>query len=158
MATVSESILVGASLAETWDLYFNEHSWPAWVDGFGGVESADGYPHEGGSLIWRSIPAGRGEVTERVLEHQPRRLHRIAFSDPESSGEMSTRFAVEGQGTRVTLEFAYVVGRDGLLARITDVLFVRGQVAKSLQRSLLRFRLEVEDLSTTADAVPAADQ
>lgn len=158
MASVSESVLVGASLAETWDLYFDQHCWPAWVDGFGGVESADGYPREGGSLVWRSIPAGRGEVTERVLAHQPRSLHRIAFSDPESSGEQSTRFAVEGEGTRVTLEFTYVVGRGGALARLTDVLFVRGQVAKSLQRSLLRFRLEAEELSAAADAVAAADQ
>ena len=91
MATLTESVLVQASLAETWGYYFEPSGWPAWVDGFHAVESAIGYPDEGGTLVWRSTPAGRGTVTERVLVHEPRKLHRIAFEDPESSGELTTR-------------------------------------------------------------------
>ncbi len=33
-----------------------------------------------------SVPAGRGEVTEKVLEHEPRRKHRIEFADPTMTG------------------------------------------------------------------------
>ena len=93
---VSESVVVDASLAEVWDYYFDPRGWPAWVDGFGRVEASDGYPEAGGSLRWRSIPAGRGEVTEHVLEHEPRRLHRVAFRDPESAGELRTTLRDRG--------------------------------------------------------------
>jgi hypothetical protein len=147
MAELSESVLVNASLAHAWDFYFEQGGWPAWVDGFGGVESSDGYPETGGTLVWRSTPAGRGTVRERVLAHEPRTLHRIAFSDPGSTGELTTRFAVEGDATRVTLELGYALASPGPLSRLTDRLFVRGQQRQALQRTLARFRLEAEDLS-----------
>ena len=150
MAAVSESVLVGGSLADVWAFYFEPRTWPAWVDGFGGVESSDGYPRAGGALTWRSTPAGRGTVRERVLTHEPRTLHRIAFEDPESRGELTTRFAVEGEGTRVTLELDYALAAGGPLAWLTDRLFVRSQLRGSLRRSLARLRLEVEERSEVA--------
>ncbi|MGH2951536.1 MAG: SRPBCC family protein [Solirubrobacterales bacterium] len=145
MGSASHSILVGASLAETWDYYFDPTGWPAWVDGFQAVEAAEGYPNEGGTLRWRSVGAGRGRVTERVLRHDPRSRHRIAFEDPQSSGELETTFAIEGEGTRVTLAVEYRLPGRGPLAWLTDRIFVRGQVARSLGRSLLRLRAEVEE-------------
>jgi uncharacterized membrane protein len=151
VAELSESILVRASLAEVWDYYFEPSGWPAWVDGFQAVESGDGYPDKGGTLVWRSTPAGRGTVTETVLAHEPRRLHQIAFADPESSGELTTRFEVEGEGTRVSLQLSYALLQSGPFAWLTERLFVRSQVAKSLQRTLLRFRLEAEELAELGD-------
>jgi uncharacterized membrane protein len=147
MAEVSESVLVGASLADAWTYYFEPSGWPAWVDGFGSVESADGYPEGGGTLVWRSSPAGRGTVREQVLAHEARTLHRISFTDPESSGELTTRFAVEGEGTRVTLELSYRLASGGIFAWLTERLFVRGQMRGSLRRTLARFRLEAEELA-----------
>jgi hypothetical protein len=146
VAELNESVLVGASLADVWRFYFEPGGWPAWVDGFHAVETAEGYPEAGGTLVWRSTPAGRGTVRERVLVHEPRTLHRIAFSDPESSGELTTRFAVEGEGTRVTLELSYSLPNSGPFAWLTERLFVRSQVRGSLQRTLARLRLEAEDL------------
>ena len=145
MSGLSESILVEASLAEVWDYYFDPRGWPAWVDGFGHVEVSNGYPEAGGSLRWRSIPAGRGEVSERVLEHEPRNLHRTAFRDPTSAGELRTTFAIEGQGTRVTQELDYRLRSRGPLAWLTDRLFIRSQMRGSIRRSLDRLRLEVQD-------------
>lgn len=156
MPTVAESVHVAASLAETWELYFDADAWPAWVDGFGGVESSSGYPERGGTLRWRSTPAGRGVVEERVLDHEPRRAQRIAFSDPESEGELRTRFEIETEpegeaGTRVTQESSYVLRGAGPLTRLTDVFFIRPQVRRSLRRSLDRFRAEAEELSAAAE-------
>jgi hypothetical protein len=147
MADLSESVLVGGSLADVWRFYFEPSGWPAWVDGFHAVESAEGYPEAGGTLLWRSTPAGRGTVRERVIAHEPRTLHRIAFEDPESSGELTTRFAVEGEGTRVTLELSYSLGSSGPLAWLTERIFVRGQMRGSLQRTLARLRLEAEEVA-----------
>lgn len=145
MGRVSESIHVATSLAEAWDRYFDPGGWAAWVDGFAAVEESHGYPDAGGTLRWRSVPAGRGEVTERVLEHEPRRLHRIAFSDPQSSGELATEMAIEGEGVRIALTTSYRLAQAGPFGRLTDRLFVRGQVARSLARTLARFKLEAEE-------------
>jgi polyketide cyclase/dehydrase/lipid transport protein len=150
-------VLIGASAAEVSGVYFDPATWPAWVDGFGSVDSSEGYPDTGGTLRWRSTPAGRGRVGERVLEHEPRRLHRIAFSDDASEGELTTRFEIEPapQGeptlTRVTQEIDYRLRRRGPFAPLTDFLFVRPQMQRSLARSLERLRHEVEEL---AEATP----
>jgi hypothetical protein len=147
MSRVSASLPVNASLAEVWDYYFEPEGWPGWVDGFGRVESSNGYPEVGGTLRWASGPAGRGEVTERVLEHEPRRLHRIAFEDPETVGELKVTFTIEGKGTLVSQEQDYRLRRGGPLARLTDVLFIRSQMRGSLARSLGHFKLEVEEIA-----------
>jgi Polyketide cyclase / dehydrase and lipid transport len=153
VSRVAESVRIDASLAEVWDYYFDPRGWPAWVDGFASVEASDGYPDAGGSLRWRSIPAGRGGVTEHVLEHEPRRLHRVGFHDPASAGELRTEFAIDGEGTRVIQEIEYRLGKRGPFARLTDVLFIRSQMRGSLRRSLDRLRLEVED-AAAADSPP----
>jgi hypothetical protein len=149
---VEESVQVRASLAETWELYFEPTTWPTWVDGFTRVESSEGYPERGGTLRWRSTPAGRGLVEERVLEHEPRSLHLVAFSDPESEGELRTTFAIatapdSEQGTRVRQQLTYRVRDAGVLTRLTDVFFIRPQIARSLRRSLEQFRVEAEERS-----------
>jgi len=146
VSKVSESVVVDASLAEVWDYYFDPRGWPAWVDGFGRTEASEGYPEAGGSLRWRSIAAGRGEVTEHVLEHEPRRLHRVSFRDPESAGELRTRFEMAGQGTTVTQELEYRLRGRGPFVWLTDRLFIRSQVRGSMARTLARLRLELEEL------------
>ena len=147
MSKVSETVVVAASLAEVWDYYFEPRAWPAWVDGFGRTETSAGYPEAVGSLRWRSIPAGRGEVTEHVLEHEPRRLHRIAFRDLESAGELRTTFEIAGQGTAVTQELEYRLRTRGPFAWLTDRLFIRSQVGASVARTLGSLKLEVEELA-----------
>jgi len=147
VSKVSQSVVVDASLAEVWDHYFEPRGWPAWVDGFGRIEASDGYPEAGGSLRWRSIPAGRGEVTEHVLEHEPRRVHRVAFRDPQSAGELRTAFEIAGQGTAVTQEVDYRLRSRGPFPWLTDRLFIRSQVSGSVARTLARFKVEVEDLA-----------
>jgi Polyketide cyclase / dehydrase and lipid transport len=145
MATVEEAVLVDASLAETWDHYFDARAWIEWVDGFRAVIGSEGYPDAGGTLRWRSVPAGRGEVVERVLAHEPRKRHRIAFSDPGMAGELEVRFGIEGERTRVTQTLDYRVLDRGPIARLGAILFVRSQVRASVQRSLAAFRRAAEE-------------
>jgi hypothetical protein len=130
-----------------WDRYFDPDGWPAWVDGFGHVQSSTGYPQVGGSLRWASGSAGRGEVTERVLEHEARRLHRVSFEDPETQGELEVTFMIKGDGTLVTQEQDYRLRRGGPLANVTDALFIRSQMRGSLARSLGRLKLEIEEVA-----------
>ena len=145
MAKLSESVTIEASLAEVWELYFEPRGWPAWVDGFAAVEASNGYPGRDGTLVWRSTSAGRGTVDERVVEHEPRRRHRIEFSDPESRGELLTEFAIDGDRTRVDQTLEYRLARPGPFAWVAERLFVRGQVRDSLRRSLSRLKHEAEE-------------
>jgi hypothetical protein len=152
---VSEAVAIEASLAETWDYHFDPRWWPAWVDGFAAVVSSAGYPEEGGTLRWRSTPAGRGEVAETVGAHHPRRLHRIAFTDSQTEGELTTTFQVRGVGTLVEQTLRYELRSGGPFAWVTDKLFIRSQQRGSLRRSLLRLKHEVEEASHFADPDPA---
>jgi len=146
MAKVEAAVEIEAPLAEVWDLYFDGDRWPAWVDGFAATVSADGYPQRGAELVWRSTSAGRGRVRERVIEHEPRSLHRIEYEDPESRGRLETAFemlpAADGRLTRVTQRLSYRLTGGGVLAPITDFLFIRAQMRRSLERSLADLRLE----------------
>ncbi len=118
MAKVAAELRIPASLAETWDLYFDPTRWAEWVDEFRAIDSLrDGYPQVGGTLVWHSGPSGRGQVTETVLEHEQRSLHRIRYSDPSSEGEQTTRFRIEGEGTLVRLELSYSLVKGGVLSR-----------------------------------------
>jgi uncharacterized protein YndB with AHSA1/START domain len=144
MATVGAEVAIAADVAAVWDLYFDADSWPAWVDQFASVVSSEGYPEAGGTLVWRSGRAGRGEVTERVVEHEPRRLHRVTFSDPEAEGELLTAFQPSGDGTGVHQEMTYELRDRGIFTRAADLFFVRSQMRASLARSLTALRAELE--------------
>ena len=139
MPKVEGTVLVEASLAETWDAYLDARGWPVWVDAFASLVSSDGYPGRDGRLVWRTGAAGRGEVTEEVLVHEPRQLHRVAFSDPTMSGELETTFGLEGGATRVRQAMTYRLAERGLFAFL-GALFVRSQVRRSLERSLTGLR------------------
>ncbi len=100
------------------------------------------------SPVFLALDVNRvGDVTERVLEHEPRRIHRVEFRDPEAEGELETRFAIEGGGTLVSQELDYRLRSGGPLAQLTDRLFIRSQMRGSLARSLDRLKLEVEELA-----------
>ena len=148
MAKVEASALVDSSLAETWDAYFDPARWPAWVDGFDAILAADGYPEAGGTLRWRSTPAGRGEVTEWVLEHEERRRHLVRFEDSTTRGELEVTFAIEGDGTRLGQASEYRLTQRGPIAFLASVLFIRSQMRRSLERSLLGFQELVEHPSS----------
>jgi hypothetical protein len=153
MSRVSASAAMEASLAEVWDYYFDPAGWPAWVDGFARAESETGYPNPGASLRWVSTPAGRGTVTERVVEHEPRRIHRVSFEDPETTGQLTTTFAIKGGATVVTQELDYGLRQGGVFAKVTDRLFIRSQMRGSLVRSLARLKLEVEEVAAGTQPV-----
>jgi hypothetical protein len=153
MSRVVSAVAVKASLAEVWDYYFDPAGWAAWVDGFGRLDSDMGYPQAGGTLRWSSTPAGRGTVTERVVEHEPRRLHRVTFEDPDTTGQLTVTFAIEGERTMVTQELDYRLRQGGPFALVTDRLFIRSQMRGSLHRSLARLKLEVEDVAAGTQAV-----
>jgi hypothetical protein len=149
MPTVAAEVKVPAPPLAAWDLYFDEALWPSWVDQFGSVLASDGYPEVGGALHWRSGRAGRGEVSERVMEHTPPGRHRVRFADPQAEGELTVSFDASDGRTIVRQELDYELRRRGPFTRVADLLFVRSQMRLSLQRSLTAFAAEVDERSAT---------
>jgi polyketide cyclase/dehydrase/lipid transport protein len=153
MGRVSAELVIGASLAEVWDLYFEPRGWATWVDEFASVDSiGDGYPEIGGKLVWHSGAAGRGRVEETVLDHEPRRLHRIHFADPHAEGEQLTTFEIAGAGTKVRIELVYGLMAPGVFGPITDRLFIRSQMRAMLTRTLEGLRAEARELASRGTA------
>ena len=144
MATVGAEVEITAAPAAVWDLYFDHDRLLELVDQFAFVVDSTDYPEVGGTLVWRSGRAGRGEVTETVTEHEPRSRHRISFSDPETEGELLTVFEPTEHGTRCRQEMTYNLRNAGFFARAADVFFVRSQMGASLERSLIALRAELE--------------
>ena len=136
MSVVEQQVVVPAPLADVWDLYFDPRAWGAWVDSFGSVIEIDGYPEAGGTLRWKSVPAGRGEVTEKVLEHEHRRKHHIEFADPSLEGEMTVAFSMEGEGTKIVATMDYRLLDKSVFARLGALLFLKAQLRGTLRRSL----------------------
>ena len=67
MAKATSAAVVELEPADAFALWTDLSRWPTFVDGFGHVERVDdSWPQEGAKLVWRSVPTGRGVVTERV--------------------------------------------------------------------------------------------
>ncbi|MDQ3758613.1 MAG: SRPBCC family protein [Actinomycetota bacterium] len=145
MSVVEQEVQVSASVADAWDLYFEPRSWPAWVDSFGSVLEIDGYPEVGGTLRWKSVPAGRGEVKETVREHELRRVHRIDFEDSSLAGTMSVSFSIEGEGTRIVAAMDYRLLDRSVFAQMGSWLFLKAQLRGTIRRSLDAFASEAAE-------------
>jgi uncharacterized membrane protein len=129
------------------DLWTDLTRWPTFVDGFGHVERIDGdWPGEGTKLVWRSGPAGRGVVTERVVASEPGvRLVTQVFEE-RMHGSQAVGFAATDDGTtRVDIELDYQLQTGGPLRGVTDLLFIRRAQTDALRRTLRRFATEAAE-------------
>ena len=136
-----------ASLAEAWDYYFDPALVAAWVDGFALGRRRRGLPRGGRHAALALDPRRPGRGHERSSSTSRARLHRVAFADPETEGELTTTLRDQGRGRtagRAATRATACVGA-GAFGAVTDVLFIRTQLRRSLQRSLTRLKHEVEE-------------
>jgi uncharacterized membrane protein len=129
----------GLSAEAAYELWIDTSRWPTFVDGFKHVETISGdWPNEGAKLVWRSPPAGRGRVTEKVIANEPgARFATIVFEE-RITGTQTVTFTPR----EVTLELEYELQQGGPLKALVDALFIRRSQSESLQRTLTRFRRE----------------
>ena len=74
--------------------------WPTFIDGFGHVAEVDeSWPAPGAKLVWESTPAGRGRVTERMLERDEQHVLTEVFD-----AQMHGRQAVFFEPGQVTMQ------------------------------------------------------
>jgi len=129
--------LISCSLAEAWDTLAGLATFSNWVDGFGKLVSDEGeWPAPGSVITWESAPRGRGTVREEVLDARQRERLEVEFADDAASGLVATALAIEGDGVRIEQQINYRLSDPGPFGIVADLLFVRGEQRRSLERSL----------------------
>jgi hypothetical protein len=145
MATVEASIGVGCTVHEAEQLWYDTGTWERWVDGLERVLSVDGeWPALGASVNWRSVPAGRGQVTERVVAYEPLGGQTVAVEDDTIEGRQSVVFTPVDDGAEIVLSLEYRIRKRSIITPIVDALFVRNAWRTSLRSTLTRFASELE--------------
>ena len=147
MARATSAAVVALGPADAFALWTDLSRWSTFVDGFGHVERVDdSWPDAGAKLVWRSVPTGRGVVTERVEASEPGRRLRTKVLEERTIGTQTVAFepAEEG-GTTVAIELDYQLQKAGPLNALVDVLFIRRAQRDALTRTLRRFATEAAE-------------
>ena len=120
--------------------------WATFVDGFGRVDRVDDtWPEQGAKLVWKSVPGGRGTVTEKVTRALPGAIHQVNVFEEKLDGTQTITFAPVDEATWVELELDYTVSVGGPLKPLVDALFIRRAQNDALTRTLRRFRTEATE-------------
>ena len=108
------------------------------------VANDPGWPAPDARLVWESVPAGRGRVTEKVVESSEDRIATMVFED-RLAGRQEFRVAPGPGGAAVELSLEYTLTKYGPLGVVADALFIRRAIRDSLRRTLFRFGVEAEE-------------
>jgi hypothetical protein len=141
MRTVSAAAPIDLAPPRAADLWADTTRWPTFIDGFARVlEQAPEWPEPGAKLTWESTPAGRGRVTERVLQRTPGAFVTQVFEE-RLSGTQSVYFSAD----EVVMQLEYELPQGGPLRGITDALFIRRAITDALRRTVRRFSTEAAE-------------
>jgi hypothetical protein len=144
MGSVGVTEVFRASLQEVESGWYDTSRWPAWVDGLDRVLSIkDDWPGVGGSVTWESGPAGRGTVTEQVTAYERLVGQTLEVQDVAIRGRQIVAFKALGDSVEVKLSLQYSHRRGSIIMPLTDVLFIRREMTRSLARTLTRFAAEL---------------
>jgi hypothetical protein len=126
-------------------LWTNVSRWPTFVEGFAHLVQNDAnWPAPDTHVVWKSVPAGRGQVTEKVIESRSDRIATMVFED-RLAGKQTFRVGPTEHGAAVELSLEYALTKYGPLGPLADALFVRRAIRDSLRRTLYRFAIEAEE-------------
>jgi Polyketide cyclase / dehydrase and lipid transport len=127
-------------------LWKDTSRWSTFVEGYARqLELSGEWPASGASVVWESTPAGRGRVTEKVMDADgPDRFTTMVFED-RLNGLQTFRVVESEGGSRAELSLEYRLTKWGPLSAVADAIFIRRAVRDSLRRTLYRFSVEAEE-------------
>ncbi|HEX2127293.1 MAG TPA: SRPBCC family protein [Thermoleophilaceae bacterium] len=127
-------------------LWTDPNRWSTFMEGFARIVERDPeWPAEGARLVWESAPAGRGKVTEKVVEPPASDRFASRVFEERLVGVQTFRAAESEGGSRVELSLEYTLTKYGPLGAVADVIFIRRALRDSLRRTLFRFEIEAEE-------------
>lgn len=133
------------TVAEAERCWYDTARWDRWIDGLERVASVQGpWPDAGAVVTWVSGPAGRGQVTERVVAFEPLSGQTLEVEDASIRGRQSVAFTPAADGVEVAFSLRYELVRRNLLTPMVDLLFIRRAFATSLQTTVSRFGAELQ--------------
>ena len=145
MRTASAHAEVVLAPAAALALWTDVSRWPSFVEGFARMSQSDSaWPAPEARVVWESVPAGRGRVTEKVVESSGDRITTLVFED-RLAGRQTFRVGPGPPGAAVELSLEYTLTKYGLLGPVADALFIRRAIRDSLRRTLFRFGVEAEE-------------
>jgi hypothetical protein len=132
---------------EALGLWLDTRRWPTFVEGFGHlVQTEPEWPEPGARVIWESIPGGRGRVTERIVEREPRRVVSEVFEEAlRGTHTVRVEAAPDAGGSVVDLALEYELTRGGPFRELADAIFIKRALRDALRRTLRRFAVEAEE-------------
>ncbi|MFZ0040786.1 MAG: SRPBCC family protein [Solirubrobacteraceae bacterium] len=148
MRTVTVTQRFEGSVPEAEARWYDVAGWPRWVDECDRVLEVSGdWPNVGAKVIWESGPAGRGRVTEEVVEYEPRRGQTVEVQDGSIRGRQTVAFTPEPPGVQVAFSLAYQIQRRSLITPVVDLLFIRRPMSMSLERTVTHFGVGLQAAS-----------
>ncbi|HEY3729233.1 MAG TPA: SRPBCC family protein [Solirubrobacteraceae bacterium] len=151
MRTVRVAQTFPGTVPEAERCWFDTARWDHWIDGLERVVAVDrDWPNAGSAVTWQSNPAGRGRVTERVMEREPLEGQTLEVQDDSIRGRQSVAFTPVEPGVEVALTLEYEIKRRSIVTPVIDLLFIRRAMTVSLQTTVSRFGVELR--SARADA------
>ena len=140
MGTIEVDVWVPGTVEEVAPRWFDTSHWKDWQDEVEAVLEVSGdWPEVGSSVRWRSPPAGRGEVTETVVEYEPNDLQVNEVEDSQLTARQTVTFTEVNDGVAVSLTVAYHITKRGPFTAILDRFFVRPAMRSSLTSTIERF-------------------
>ena len=116
MSAVSASVVLPASVHDAESLWYDTDLWPGWVDGLQDVLAVQGeWPQSGAVVVWVSGPAGRGQVTERVLSYEQLHGQTLEVDDDAVHGVQMVSFTPLDDGVEVNLRLEYRIKKRSLV-------------------------------------------
>ncbi len=159
MRKVSVAETFPATVHQAERSWYDTGRWSLWVDGLDRVQSISGHwPEVGSSVTWRSSPAGRGTVTERVSAHEPLAGQTVEVTDDSIFGRQNVAFTPVDDGVEVVLSLEYTISRRTPFTRLVDVLFIRRAMEASLGRTLHSFGAQLAHGPRASHDEPSGDQ
>lgn len=145
MSQVSARLGLEGLVHQAETCWYDLNRWPEWVDGMSEIVETHGdWPRIGSTVVWRSGPAGRGTVRERVIEYEPRSGQTSEIEDDSITAVQRVSFTPRGENTEVELSLDYKLKRRSPFSALVDLLFIRRLMGGSLARTLGQFRAAVE--------------
>ena len=145
MRVVTATETYPGSVHEAERVWYDIDLWPRFIDGLDSVEEVTpNWPGVGAEVRWRSGPAGRGRVVERVVSYELLDGQEVEVQDDSILGRQRVSFTPEDGTVTVELSLSYTLRRRSPLMALIDLLFIRRAMTTSLQSTLHRFGAELE--------------